>query len=404
MYADDLYPDKYRGHDRILHNLRILLDWCREQNFQIPKLDLFTGEIWHTKFGCEVLDVIYDEMQAGLRCKELEIPTNCTFCTTDTLMRRMQSYIDRFAQIGARITISCSVEGAVIEKLTRPVKGDESTDLRTDEFYDRLFQFARKNHYLFHPMVASANVKYWPENFLWYREQCDNYDIAAQHPLMMLEVRNADWTEESLRDLCAFYDFQIDYDLSHKYNNNVIELANDLFGISGNSESGYVNYALPFSENYKGCTVPMTMTVRLGDLAIAPCHRTSYNKLLYGKFVVEDDKIVGLQENNVQNAIRILFANGDISDHGCDACSIKAFCMKGCYGSQYETERDMFMPQQNVCWMHKTKILHLLHKYEELGIIDYLRSLPVYHTHYSFAQRFLKAAEIALQGEEDARG
>jgi len=39
--------------------------------------------------------------------------------------------------------------------------------------------------------------------------------------------------------------------------------------------------------------------VRLGDLAICPCHRTSYDKYLLGKFEVKDNQIIGIKANNV---------------------------------------------------------------------------------------------------------
>jgi len=38
--------------------------------------------------------------------------------------------------------------------------------------------------------------------------------------------------------------------------------------------------------------------VRLGDLAICPCHRQAYDEYLYGHFVVENNRITGIKANN----------------------------------------------------------------------------------------------------------
>ena len=40
---------------------------------------------------------------------------------------------------------------------------------------------------------------------------------------------------------------------------------------------------------YPGCTINRALIVRMGDLAIVPCHRTSYDQFLLGHFNVEND-------------------------------------------------------------------------------------------------------------------
>jgi hypothetical protein len=88
------------------------------------------------------------------------------------------------------------------------------------------------------------------------------------------------------------------------------------------------------AEESPTCSVADHLTIRLGDLAICPCHRTAYNKYLYGKFVVENDKIVDISAINTQMAIRILFANNKIASFGCDNCIFSEYCIKVCFGSQ----------------------------------------------------------------------
>ena len=51
---------------------------------------------------------------------------------------------------------------------------------------------------------------------------------------------------------------------------------------------------------YPGCTINRALIVRMGDLAIVPCHRTSYDQFLLGHFNVENEKIIGVTAKNIQ--------------------------------------------------------------------------------------------------------
>ena len=56
----------------------------------------------------------------------------------------------------------------------------------------------------------------------------------------------------------------------------------------------YYNLALGKNCIRKGCNVDKLITIRLGDLSWVPCHRTSYEKFIYGKLKVENNTIVGV--------------------------------------------------------------------------------------------------------------
>ena len=56
---------------------------------------------------------------------------------------------------------------------------------------------------------------------------------------------------------------------------------------------------LPSHKGKISCNLVHHLTVRLGDLAIIPCHRLSYDKLIYGKYKVSDNKIVGIEALNI---------------------------------------------------------------------------------------------------------
>lgn len=386
-YSDGLYPKEYRDKEQILRNMRTLFEWFLKEGFSAKGLDLFSGEIWHTPFGFEVLDVVLEYARKGVLFEEITIPTNCTFIVDDENMNRMQNYIDDLSALGTRLIISCSIEGAVLEKKTRPFADKKKNSTRDERFYDKLFAFAKKNNYLFHPMVAAANVKDWIENYEWYEQQIADYKIDTPSPIMMLEVRNGDWTDESIADLLKFYDYQLDRQLK-ECGGSVKALSEFLVGKNSQGR-GYLNYALPLANNHPGCSVATHLCVRLGDLAICPCHRTSYDKLLYGKFKVEDGEIVGITCNNPQMAIRVLGGNNKIDHHGCDVCPYNGLCMRGCFGAQYEYAGDAFMPVDSVCKMFKAKINHLIDRYIEIGIIDEWRKSSEYEVFYMYIQRLL---------------
>lgn len=386
-HGEKLYPAKISSPDTIISNMRALFDWFVEEDFHIKNVDLFSGEIWHTDFGFRILDVILEYAQRGLVWQTVTIPTNCSFVLNDNTLHRMQNYIDRFAEAGMKIIISCSVEGKVLESTSRPMASGE--EVRYDDFYDRVFTFAKKNHYLFHPMVASTNVKQWIDNLKWYEQAMIDYEIQDCHPIMMLEVRNGGWDDESISDLLKYYDYEIDQTFE-KCGNDVKRFANVLIGKDSNENHGYMNFALPLAENHPGCTIPTQLCVRLGDLAICPCHRTSYDKFLYGKFDLEDGKISGITAINPQMAIRVLGGNNKIAHHGCDVCPYSGFCMRGCFGAQCEYENEPFMPIPSVCKMFMAKYDHLIDRYEEMGVLDEWRKISQYDTYYGYVQTVLR--------------
>jgi radical SAM protein with 4Fe4S-binding SPASM domain len=149
--------------------------------------------------------------------------------------------------------------------------------------------------------------------------------------------------------------------------------------------------ALNFAYSFPGCTVADTLSVRVGDLAIIPCHRTAYDKFIYGYFDVEDDKIIGIKgANNVHMAIKVLFMNNKNTTYDCDICKYADYCYKGCYGSQFEYNKDPFIPNKSVCEMVKRKIDKTVEIYEKYGVIDKIKELTEYDEEYQRVKHFLK--------------
>ena len=131
-------------------------------------------------------------------------------------------------------------------------------------------------------------------------------------------------------------------------------------------------------------------------MAICPCHRTAYNKFLYGWFKVENDKIVDIIGNNPQMAIRCLITSNKHGTLKCDLCPIKDICLRGCFGAQYESLGDPFYPMDNICKLFLAKFNFIIKKYYDMGILDFIDSYTPYYIHYPTLQRTKKIIEEVL--------
>ena len=389
----DLYPKEFTSPELILKNLRIIYDWIIKNEYSIPKVEFFTGEIWHTQFGWDVLDLTLEYLQKGMKTPFYLVASNFSFIFDDVARAKIHTYINKFEQYGSGLVFSCSVDGGVIEKDARPVNNGQ---VRDDTYWNNLFEFCKLHHFYFHPMVSATNVKYQIENHKWWKEQCAKWDLPINTWMSYLEVRNDNWTTENIQDYCKFLDYLIDDNLASfngditKYASHVLHFRGDVLPIDPNKViNGYSLISLPSCDTFPGCTLATDLTVRVGDLALCPCHRTAYNKYLYGHLTLENDEIVGLEASNASIASKVLMSNVLLCNHGCDTCLFNTCCIHGCCGSQLEATGDPFFPIESVCNMLKAKYAHVLKRYEELGIIDYIRTITPYERDYADATKIL---------------
>lgn len=396
----ELYPEEANKQEIILYNLKILCDYLIENEYNIPNIDLFSGEIWHTEFGNKVFDILYEATERGLRCRCYTIPSNFSFIKNKQNMYKIQHYIDKFGDIGVRLLFSCSVDGAIIEDINRPEIGETK---KAEDFYENMFLFCRHNQFRFHPMLAACSIGMWKDNFEWWKEMGRKYGFYTHEEVMLLEVRNNDWTPERLSEYEKFLEYLLKDRLGDGSEEDIIFFSNGLIGkksydYNGNpiavpGLSGYMPYNFATAKTMPGCTIATHLIIRLGDLMIVPCHRTSYNKLNYGKFVVQDDKIIDIEANNVYNAIRIFMGNNNICQLRCDSCLFSPYCLKGCFGAQYEENKDMFIVSENVCKLYYAKYTTLARLYKELGIYDYLKTIKATDMSYPLAYGVIQFVE-----------
>ena len=351
-------------------------------------LEFFSGEIWHTQYGLDVLEATLAAMDRGLFVGQVLIPTNASFLLDEIQTCKIQRLIKKFERQGSYLAFSLSLDGLPLEDLTRPLNNTKL--VRDEEFYERAFMFAKHNNFFFHPMVASVSAHKWIENYKWWMEKCEKYEMPLPKSIMTLEVRNDDWTDESIQHYCDWLKFMIDNEVSKFGVRNFTE---KLFCYDPYYE-GYVPFAPTKSDTFAGCTVANSLTVRVGDLAIAPCHRTAYNKYLYGWFMVENDEIIDIKANNPQMAVRILMANNTLTSLGCDTCIHRDYCLKGCYGTQIENCNDPFIPCKSVCKFFKKKYSFLINYFDEIGVLDIIKEINnPYHAMYHEIIDFLNYAE-----------
>ena len=388
------HPELYdapKDPETLLKNFKILLDYFFENSYVPQTLDLFSGEIWHTQFGLDILELVLEYVNKGWAVPNIMISSNCSFIMDREQFHKIQTIINKFnSTFTTAIHFSISIDGKYIDQQFR-ARNDE-TNKYLDEFYELIFAFAKKNVFYFHPMVSSHNVKYWIENYKWWKENLRAHGLNPDDYLMMLEVRNPDWTEESMKYYNEFIEYLF-YDKLHNDCRDDLPLfANTMLSTRIHNSlpmNGYFPYILNSGYNYMCCSISESLTVRLGDLAICPCHRTAYNKYLYGKFVVEDNQIVDIKANNANMAIQTLMVNINSGLHGCDACIYNYFCLKGCFGAQLEELGDPFFPIENVCEFFKSKYNHLIKLYEQNHVFEYAESILPPEPNYKKAQELL---------------
>lgn len=408
-HKDKIFPKETRDPSKIKENLNTLLSFYLEKKFSFQRIDLFSGEIWGTKFGFDILTIILTYVKQGLEIDSIIIPSNCSFLTNDKATNSVQYLIDEFDKWDVHLIFSASVDGKIVEDQARPFRDKKYQELKNDDFYTKLADFCNKNHYGIHPMVSAVAIESWIENYKWWRQwHRDNFkEDILQDPRdwlrrsMLLEVRNDDWTEDKILSYLKFYDYLIDDYLESLWLNLgytpldffiyhfkpalVYEVKNPEVKIL-DEPYPYGNYdptILANATDIPICSITRSLIVRLGDLAIIPCHRTGYDKFVYGYYIKDEETgELKIKATNPLLANKI-YRMKITANPKCNNCVINKYCLKGCYGAQYETTGELFYPIDSVCNLYKARTIYLrkkildfakkydLEKYIEFSLNDF---------------------------------
>jgi len=353
-------PEACRVRD-IRKNLKILLSFL-EKNHYNPEIELFSGEALIQKIGLEVLEQLV-EHKGRLGGGTIVVPTNSTFLLYPHLTKEVERILAKAKKLNVRVFLSHSVDGKYCES-NRPFKRRYKKDPRDDKYWDRLFRFAKKYNFGFHPMIYSENIEKWKENFLWFQENFKKYGIPWT-TLYLLEVRNAKWTSRQIIELGKFLNFLVKWSWN-KCGRDYSKFRTFLFQQKG---FNILNSVFSSIGRGLGCSIQSTLTVRLGDLAIYPCHRLSYSPFITGWFRTNGQTITGVRAHNVELFLAILTLKGTCLPL-CETCLIKEVCPKGCLGAQFETTGDPFSPVPTICMMEHWKVLSILLALREIGILE----------------------------------
>jgi len=365
-FGESLYPPEVAGYSTVMRNLGILCDWLVE-NKMYPRIDFFSGEPLTQKLGRDALSLILDKFsKTSKRPSLICIPTNFTFLMDDRLTQWVEELIERGKSLGVRLSLSASFDGKFCES-NRPLRSGK--DFRDDKFYDKCFEFAARHKFGFHPMIYSEKIERWKENFLWFQHNFRRFGIPFDS-IYLLEVRNVEWDDAQIREYMDFVRFLIRWTFEVPCESDKKKFLTFLF-----DRRGYNLLSAPLSTIGRGigCSLQSCLYVRVGDLAIVPCHRTSYPQNTLAKFVVKNGKIVGLESKNVELLIGTI-TYSMFSQPQCESCTIKYLCQGQCPGSMLEVTGDMFSPIPTVCKLYHAKIMSMIQGFKEIGVYGVIKN------------------------------
>jgi len=365
-YGKELYPIKLQRPEILLRNLDIFLDWLINKGYH-SKIEFFGGEPFFQDVGLKGLKLILDKYKAvRQKPKSIVVPGNYTFLLSEEKTKEVENLIKYSRKIGLPIILSASFDGKYCEG-NRPLKGKQ--EVRDDKYYNKVFAFNKKYQFSFHPMIYSELIENWKKNFLWFQENFKKFGIYFAN-IYLLEVRNKEWNKQQIKKFMEFIEFLIGWTYRGPCKKNPDAYLNFLF-----KDRGFNILRAPLITIGRGmgCSLQSTLCIRLGDLTIAPCHRTSYPPFILGKFIVKNGKIIGIEAKNPELMIGIISFDQKNSPM-CESCLLKYLCIGGCLGSQYETTGDLFSPIPTVCQLEHAKILAMIKAYKRLGLYDKIYS------------------------------
>lgn len=365
-FGKEYYPNKeLRNPQKILANCRILFDWLWDNRFH-PDIDIFSGDALVQNIGHDVIELILDYVESGKRIThDITVPTNMGVLFHPEKVVRLESNMARAEKLGVKLHLSASVDGKFMEE-NRPFK-NAAYYKRDDDFYHKLFTFAKKHRLGFHPMVYSEGIERWKENFLWFQSKFAEYGINWTN-LYLLEIRNQEWSEAQCRELYKFCRWLVrwtwdkcDHDAKKFGTGHFFNIMSSVIHSIGRGV---------------GCSIQSSIQTRMGDLTWSLCHRLMYEKFVAGKFNVVDGKITGVSATNLEAMLGVMTTVTRNWPY-CETCVLQQACYAGCLGSNFESTGDMFTTPPTVCRMEHWKAWGLLDGLQDIGrLTDILSVLP----------------------------
>ena len=391
-YGHDLYPVPERvDNAQLLSNLRSLLHYIFiEKDTYMNHFELFAGDLFYDNLYFDVLDVFYEfleplykEYPMIFKANEglILTPTNFSFIEDQAKVDRFDEYVAKFRALNWDVGLSISTDGkyAIDTRENRPLD---------DAYFEKLFEFTLKYPRVgFHPILSASNIHNAIKNYEWWRDMYDKYygavrpdddeDTNRDFLPYWLEARNDEWTDETIDHFINMLDFMIE-DRLKMCDNNPDAMAYHLF--CGDGKNGtkkkmyhpdYLNIICdPTNPREQiGCSISGLFCITLNNLAVVPCHRTTYLQFRGGEFERnEQNEIIGLKPGNVATLINAKMLPATSAPQ-CVFCAYLPLCRRGCLGAQFESTGELFQPCVSVCKLSKAYLSFICWKYESLGIL-----------------------------------
>lgn len=397
-HGKEMYPEESLKKENILRNLKLLLHWLHyDKNFDYREYDIFSGEFFALSFWEDVLQVFYDFHKEHVKhFRAMTIPSNGSFVLNEKTYNKIIEWNKKLKEIDIELFISVSIDGgSTLEEMERPFYSTNLQQKKSDDvFYNKIVEFSKQVLLGFHPMITKNFVKNYKENYDWWTKfiidndltiRTDNDGKKVYNIPMFLEVRDENqWDDESIENYRKFLWYAAEQDLKYLYNDNKEVMAERIFNSFGTTpvyEGNYYTSSQPYFlslqalQSSLACSIQNEPKVRVGDLMWVPCHRTCYPQFNYGQLVLNEEKtkIIGVKGLNPMLAYKIKTLNPNRSMLKCNDCKIKAMCLKGCLGAQYEQTGELFAPIESVCKLFQVKqqtIHEICKEYSLYDIID----------------------------------
>lgn len=385
-HGKELYPDNIDKVNPSIDNCEKILNYLTREKMTPMSIEIFGGEAVSAKQYLRLFDLLYEyskKLPPHLRDMDnkgaffILFPLNVIFLEDQEYFDLLVNQQHRFLEIGIKVLYSISFDGKYCDPISRPAY--DSSFKYDDAFYARVAEFCRTVPLLvgFHPMISQDNIKYWKENLDWFIDYIKStYSLNSRDAmkfLYLLEVRNEDWSQESIEYLSEFLFYLVGrvYSDPEICNKDRDVLYSDLIeghmvNLAGNI-AGYIPRGLT-------CSLQTAMYVRTGDLTIIPCHRLSYEPFLAGKFEVSKDGEMTGRVITEFPYMHLAAVTNNFHNHPvCAKCEIRSFCPGPCLGANYEATKDPFIESPAMCRMEKTKTITILHILNKYGILSKLR-------------------------------
>jgi radical SAM protein with 4Fe4S-binding SPASM domain len=397
-YGKDLFQGKMPKKNNILTNIDKMMNFIYKNNMFVD-IELFAGECFMLPYIWDVLNIIHKylkKMPLEKRSESIMIPTNMSILKdgNEDKYKKYLKFVDKFEKIGVKFLISASVDGPFMDYINRPQLNKDNRKYNGG-FYKRLKNEMYNKRIGIHPMIHNGNIDYWIDNLLWFL----NTSNEKLPGVYLLEVRNAQWSEEEALSL-------------HYFLRSIPNLLFKKVGFSLNefdrafkALNGFNILYSPFVQIGRGmgCSLQSGMHIQVDSLKFSPCHRTSYDNFVTCQFEFNKDGSYDLKSKNIETFIAEQ-ATDTRTLTPCSTCPINELCTGPCLGASYEAVGDMFIIPPTLCRMFYLKYSGILLGLRDVGYLDrFLNSLRNKKKILSQIKHILNISEQMLNGEHNER-